>query len=187
MLQPRDCRKWLRKNHPNIKITVKLKKQLESAHERERVRIGNAALGESSGRGRFGGVFGALEKLQRDVLQVASDYTEDTTYVVGEPRVDPSSNVVTFVLSTDNLLLNAYRQSLFGLPQFVCIDTTHRLVVEKHCVMPITTTSPNQKAHVIAYGVCSSEDIAAHAYVVECVRHGVEAIVRERALAGECV
>ena len=144
-------------------------------------------LGESSGRGRYGGLSASLQKLERTYLKAQRGYHEDTVYVCGEPRIDSVSGEVHIVLSTDNLLLNAYRQTLFGLPSYVQIDTTHRLICEGHCVMPITTVDCLQHTHVISYGIVNSESIASHTYVIEQTRLAVNAIVRERAEAKECV
>ena len=114
-------------------------------------------LGDSSGRGRYGGLVGLLQHLDRSFLKAQGAFHEDTVYVCGEPRVDSASSEVCVVLSIHNLLLNAYRQTCFGLPTYVQTDTTHRLVIEGHCVMPITTVDCLQHTHVIAYGIVSGE------------------------------
>ena len=114
-------------------------------------------------------------------------FHEDTVYVCGEPRVDSASSEVCVVLSIHNLLLNAYRQTCFGLPTYVQIDTTHRLVIEGHCVMPITTVDCLQHTHVIAYGIVSGESVSAHMHVIENTRLAVHAIVHKRAGARERV
>ena len=46
-------------------------------------------------------------------------FTEHTPYLLGEALVVPETGMVTMSFSSENLLLNAYRQSRFGLPQFV--------------------------------------------------------------------
>jgi hypothetical protein len=143
--------------------------------------------------GKFGGVFAEYAKLERNLLIAKGDYTEDTTYVLGEPQISSATSLVCAALSTDNLLLNAYRQSRFGVPSYMQVDTTHRLVVEGHCVLPITTSCLMQHAHVIAYGICSKEDTAAHALTRdscdtrcgEC--HGTRAGIGEAASLSELV
>ena len=104
-------------------------------------------------------------------------YNEHASYLLGEPLVVPESNRVTFAVSSDNLLLNAYRQTQFGLPSYLAVDTTHRLVSEGHCIMPVGTMSATQHFHKIAYGVCSHEDIEAHEYVLRQVRDAVNEVV----------
>ena len=47
--------------------------------------------------------------------------------------------------------------------------------------MPICTMDVMQHSHVISYGICSKEDVIAHAHILRCTKQGVEAIVRERA------
>ena len=66
-------------------------------------------------------------------------FNEHTVHVLGEPIVIPEEHRVTVALSTINLLLNLYRQSDFGVPRFVCVDTTHRLVKEGHCCLLVGT------------------------------------------------
>jgi hypothetical protein len=187
LMKPLALRKWLRDEHPELIIYSQLKKKLVWAHQEEMKRKEKELLKDSSGRGKFGGVYTALLSMQRAHLIAKGNYDEDTCYVVGTPQLDSTLNLITFVVSTDNMLLNAYRQALFGLPTYVAVDTTHRLVVEKHCLMPITTTSMTQHTHIIAYGVCTKEDVAAHEYVLRCVKEGVEHIVQERAESGERV
>ena len=87
---------------------------------------------------------------------------------------------MTLALSSENLLLNAYRQQDFGLPSYVCIDTTHRLVVEGHCCMAVGTMSITQQFHIIGYGICSHEDVRAHEHVLCSIRDAVNAVVADR-------
>jgi hypothetical protein len=96
--------------------------------------------------------------------------------------VVPETGRVTYAISTENLLLNAYRQTRFGVPPLLQVDTTHRLMIESQfCCMLIGTTSVTQHFHIIAYGVCSSEDIGAHEYVFRQVFRAVDAVVADRA------
>ena len=82
--------------------------------------------------------------------------------------------------STENLLLNAYRQAQHGIPQLVQVDCTHRLVVEGHSCMLFGTVSTAQKLHIIGYAVCDKEDDAAHDHVFRSIKLEVERIVAER-------
>ena len=85
----------------------------------------------------------------------------------GEPIIDAESQNITIAFSTRNLLLNAYRQMLFGLPAIVQVDTTHRLVLEGHNNMLFGTVDAAQHFHVIGYGLCASEDQAAHTHIMK--------------------
>ena len=143
------------------------------------------ALQGTSGRGRYGGLLGTLLKQTKSVLKANGNFHEDSVYLCGEPILEPAHDTVCFVLSTDNLLLNAYRQTLFGVPSYVQIDTTHRVVSEGHCVMPIMTVDLQQRTHPIAFGICSDESVAAHRHVIEQTKMAVEAVVAERAANNE--
>ena len=183
--RPQQLRAYIRESHPEVArhLTKPRVQSLISLHETTLAADARKMMDKSSGRGKFGGVFAEYAKLERNLLIAKGDYTEDTTYVLGEPQISSATNLVCAALSTDNLLLNAYRQSRFGVPSYMQVDTTHRLVVEGHCVLPITTSCLMQHAHVIAYGICSKEDTAAHVHVIAVTRDAVNAIVRERALA----
>ena len=122
-------------------------------------------------------LFPAPRPLDWTLLPAQDAYNEHASYLLGEPLVVPESNRVTFAVSSDNLLLNAYRQTQFGLPSYLAVDTTHRLISEGHCIMPVGTMSATQHFHKIAYGVCSHEDIEAHEYVLRQVRDAVNEVV----------
>lgn len=47
--------------------------------------------------------------------------------------------------------------------------------------MPIGTVSMDQKFHIIAYGICSHEDVLAHEYVFKQIKAAVNAVVKDRA------
>ena len=63
---------------------------------------------------------------------------------------------------------------------FICVDTTHRLIVEGHNCMLFGTTGPDQRFHAIAYGICAHEDEAAHHKVAAAIKLEVEALVAQR-------
>ena len=73
-----------------------------------------------------------LESCRKEALVAAGKFNQHAVYVLGEPIVVPDESRVTVALSSENLLLNAYRQQDFGVPSYLCVDTTHRLVREGH-------------------------------------------------------
>ena len=87
---------------------------------------------------------------------------------------------ITVAYSTPNLLLNGYRQTLFGIPSICQVDTTHRLVLEGHNSMLFGTIDAAQHFHVIGYGLCASEDTAAHEHIASCLKAEMQAIVEQR-------
>ena len=162
----------------------------------------------------FGGLSSILEKLDRDYLEANHAFNEHAAFLLGPPLVVPETGRVTVAISTENLLLNAYRQTKFGLPPFLCVDTTHRLMIASNyccsahtpageremlfvctpysclhlccCCLAVLigTMSVTQHFHTIAYGLCSHEDAAAHQYVFRQVFDAVDAVVADRAAKG---
>lgn len=96
------------------------------------------------------------------------------------PTVCLCPQEINIAYSTENLLLNAYRQTCFGLPSICQIDTTHRLVIEGHNNMLFGCVDAAQHFHIIGYGLCSKEDTAAHIYVASCLKAEIEALVEQR-------
>jgi hypothetical protein len=158
----------------------------------------------------FGGLSSILEKFEKEVLVAKGAFNEHSTYLLGPPLVVPETKRVTCAFSTENLLLNAYRQTCFGVPPFIAIDTTHRLMrPSNYCfsessptpslslscpfsllsshlgtlsfTVVIGTMSITQQFHLIAYAVCSHEDAGAHEYVIRQVFQAVDAVVADRA------
>jgi len=126
-----------------------------------------------------------LESCRKEALVAAGKFNQHAVYVLGEPIVVPDESRVTVALSSENLLLNAYRQQDFGVPSYLCVDTTHRLVREGHCCMAVGTVSITQHFHIIGYAICSHEDIRAHEHALHAIREAVDAVVALRQAAGE--
>jgi len=158
----------------------KMRKALTGLHKRFLEAQRNKVMPEGAG-GRFGGLSSVLECLEREFLIAHGTFNEHSVHVLGTPLVVPETRRVTFSLSTENLLLNAYRQTQYGLPPFICVDTTHRLMIEGFCCMLIGTMSITQHFHTIAYAVCSHEDADAHEYVFRQVFAAIDAVVADRA------
>ena len=87
---------------------------------------------------------------------------------------------VTITYSTENLLLNAYRQAQYGFPQIVQVDCTSRLVLEGHSCMLFGCVDAGQHFHPIGYGVCGKEDLASHMTVFRNLKNEVERVVAQR-------
>ena len=115
-LPPKKMRGYLR--NKGISIDADLKKSLGAYQKGVRKKAARALLGDAR-RGTFGALSTLLEKHERDYLIAQGGFTEHTPYLLGEALVVPETGMVTMSFSSENLLLNAYRQSRFGLPQFV--------------------------------------------------------------------
>ena len=138
-------------------------------------------------RGKFAGVSRFCEQRSRAALEARSTFGPHTAYVVGDPVIDSETQEMIVALSTENLILNAYRQTCYGLPTYVCVDATHRLVVEGHSTLLFGTTGPDQRFHAFAYACCSSENQRAHALVACAIQQEVERLVAVKAASGERV
>ena len=130
--------------------------------------------------GTFGGVMGWAAVNTPVALKAIGKYGLHTTFVCGVPKVDAENGLINIAYSTENLLLNAYRQGRYGYPSIVQIDTTHRLVLEGHSCLLIGTVDPAQHFHIIGYGIMSDETQQSHQYIVEQLKIEVESIVAER-------
>ena len=133
--------------------------------------------------GRFSGVNIFVDSRRKAALQAAGKFGMHTSYVCGEPWIDAEQQTINIAFSTQNLLLNAYRQELFGVPPILQVDTTHRLVLEGHNNMLFGTQDVAQHFHIIGYGICNKEDTAAHEHIMRCLAHEAEALVAEHRLA----
>ena len=81
-------------------------------------------------------------------------------------------------MSSENLLLNAYRQQQSGMQPFLCVDTTQRLTKEGYPTFPLGTVDIGQHFHIIAYMVASNEGNADFTYFMQETKKEVERVVR---------
>ena len=181
-MQFKDQKKYLRRKlgqHLNLDDNSTLAKQVKNHVKRMRLSIAQEALGVG-GRGTYGGLSEWAEKLEKDYLVAQGTFDEHAVYLLAPPVIDALTHRVVVALSTENLLLNAYRQAKSGLPSYIMVDTTHRLIVEGHNCMLVGTTDAAQHFHIIGYGICSHEDLFAHEVVLSAIREQVNAVVLDR-------
>jgi hypothetical protein len=151
------------------------------AKESKRVLSGHLKNG---GTGKSWGCLAeTVNGYKRDSLET---FDEHTTYLCDDQFYANSDEERLYcAFSTENLLLNAYRQLASGQDFFIAIDTSYRYTPEKTGLMPIKVVSINQVGHIIAYGVVSNEDEDAHSYILERVKNAVEDVVRRRVARGD--
>lgn len=105
---------------------------------------------------------------------------EHTEHVVGEVICDSTAVVkdrtgrLAVVLSTYNLLLNAWRAMRYGMPLQILIDTEYSLVLEGFGTMLIGVMSLDQQFHVVSYAIVNHEDTEGHRHCLLQTRLGVE-------------
>lgn len=141
------------------------------------------AIVPAEASGRFAGVSIFVESRRKAMLQAAGKFGLHTSYVCGEPWIDSAEQTINIAFSTPNLLLNAYRQQLFGVPPILQVDTTHRLVLEGHNNMLFGTQDVAQHFHIIGYGICNKEDTKAHEHIMCCLAEEAELLVAQHRLA----
>ena len=136
-------------------------------------------------KGTIGGIEEFIAQKTRSALESSGTFGIHSVYVCGEPIIDSKTNNVSIAYSSENLLLNAYRQSLSPVQDLVQVDTTHRLVLEGHNNLLLGCVDAAQNFHVIGYGICAREDHVAHAHVTSCLKEEMEKVVSQRALKQE--
>ena len=131
-------------------------------------------------RGTFGGVQHWVDAHSRDALTKRNVFGAHSVFVCGTPVVDAEANNITIAYSTENLLLNAYRQQTHGFPSIVQVDCTHQLVLQGHLCILFGTVDAGQHFHTIGYGLCATEDTVAHEHVFRALKNEVERVVSQR-------
>ena len=160
-------------------ISKKEHEQLVTERQRNRQKEQDAIVPRAL-RKAFGGMALLAQQKTRAALKASGEFGVHSAYILGEPVINSETETITMAYSTENLLLNAYRQSQFGLPQIIQVDCTHRLVLEGHNCMLFGCVDAAQHFHTIGYGVCSKEDFEAHVVVFKAIKDEVERIVAER-------
>jgi len=166
-----------------IALDKKAKTAVRQLHKREK-KEQESAIVPAELRGTVGGMHHFLQAHSRERLTAAGTFGIHSTYVIGEPVIDMSSETVFVALSTVNLLLNMYRQSQYGVPPYVCMDNTYRTITDGHSIMLFGTTGPDQRFHAFGYGLCSREDQEAHSLIWQSLVVEAERVVAEYAAEG---
>ena len=133
---------------------------------------------ESNGR-NWADMHQTMEKYKKENLQ---DFNQHTAFLLGNwYGYNSEEQYFVCVFSTNNLLLNAYRQlaSIGHQAIILGVDTSYRYTKEKHGLMPIVVTNPGQEGKIVACAVCSKEDKEAHKVIFQKVKEEVEAVVNE--------
>ena len=177
--KPHKLISYLRKKH-GLVIDEALEKQIKDKRRAARRGKRGAAAQMQGSRAAFERLF---QTHQKETLIKSESFTWHKPYIFGTPQlssVDDSGaeSPVVICMATENMLLNAYRQQQQGLPAYLCIDTTHRLITaDGFCLLIIGTMSPTQHFHDIAYAIVSKEDTETHALVIKQTVAEVEAVV----------
>jgi hypothetical protein len=145
-------------------------------HERNKTReIRRAAT--------WGAMYTALQSYERDRI---TNFDHHSVFLLGVD-FDPDTNRLVAILSTENLLLNAYRQRHWGFPIFFNGDSSWRYTKERIGLYPILTTNIGQNGKTIAYALISHETREVKEFIFRIVREGVERIVNELIESGNAI
>lgn len=149
-------------------------------------KMSKASKGSHLTNGGDGSTWGdAVETIESFKRENIPDFDEHSVFLLGDKYLaDDRSYLLIGAFSTENLLLNAFRQSRTGQDLFIAIDTSYRYTPEKIGLMPIKTMSLAQEGKTIAYGVVSKEDGAAHEFILDNVKSAVEEVVHSRRRSG---
>lgn len=129
----------------------------------------------------YGGLIGCIQLFKKSSILRFDAFTHNTVYLCGDEYVvDEASGRVAIVLSTENLLLNAYRQQCTGQGVVIAMDTSYRYMNEGYGVLPIKVVDFSQTGHTVAYAIVSYEDEEAQTQVLRMLKKEVESVVRSR-------
>ena len=129
-------------------VTDKERRQIQGVLKRKKT-ADRCAVVPKELQGSFGGLQMWAEHNSREKLTKRGEFGIHTTYVCGTLQIDAAKNTINMAYSTENLLLNAYRQGQHGMPSIVHVDCTHRVVVDGHACMLFGTVDTAQHFHVV--------------------------------------
>ena len=136
-------------------VTDKERRQIQGVLKRKKT-ADRCAVVPKELQGSFGGLQMWADHNSRKNLTERGEFGIHTTYVCGTLQIDAAKNTINMAYSTENLLLNAYRQGQHGMPSIVHVDCTHRVVVDGHACMLFGTVDTAQHFHVVRLFVMPS-------------------------------
>jgi hypothetical protein len=169
-MKPREMLK--RAFNLGLKPTLQMQKQIH--HKLGRLR-------EKLVQGKKQTWGAVVTKCQSYCKENIRDFNEHSPYRIKLHSV-PETSFMVAVFSTENLLLNAYRQHFWGFPVFFSADASYRYTKEGMALYPIMTTNIAQQSKIIAYGLVTNENETAQRIIFAAVKSEVERIVKERQL-----
>lgn len=84
---------------------------------------------------------------------------------------------VAVLFSTENLLLNAYRQTTTGQDMTLAVDTSYRYTWQGYGLLVIKVIDFSQTAHSVAWGLVSKEDADAHVFCFDMMLQEIQTLV----------
>jgi hypothetical protein len=140
-------------------------------------------------------VLTALTKYRYSMRSLSSSFDGDTVYLCADHSGkdfilddgnDEEEARVVAVLSTEELLLNLYRQMCSGQDVHFQIDASYRYTTIKNLgYIPVKVSSLTQTGRSVAYAIITKEDGSAHKYIVEAIKASLVAVVNRRIARGD--
>ena len=140
-------------------------------------------------------VLATLNQYLYSVVSKSADFDGDTVYLcedrqqnsfVLEDGEDNSPANLVAVFSTEELLLNLYRQICTGQDYHIQMDASYRYTTEKKMgYIPVKVSSLTQTGRSVAYAIVTKEDSNAHEFIVKSINTAVEAVVNRRIQKGD--
>jgi hypothetical protein len=153
-------------------MKMKIARWLKYQRKKEKVQALGGALVNT-----FGHLNQVVQTYTEAAVRARENFNWHSVYVLPGSVVHADTKKARIALSSENLLLNAYRMWAIGQPGFVCVDFTYRLIVEGHGLMCVGTVGPDQSLHIIGYGMCEREDTEAHKTIFQAIKDAVEKVV----------
>ena len=103
--------------------------------------------------------------------------------MVHNPTTDMAERRKRFycVLSTENLLMNAYRQMATGQDMTIACDASYRYVTERdHGLFVVKAVNWAPSAKTIGYAICNKEDKNALEWIFRTLKMEIERIVNAK-------
>ena len=100
----------------------------------------------------------------------------------GKAKAKEAQEVTEFriagVLSTDNLLLNGYRQMCTGQDMTFAVDASYRYTYQGYPLLPIKVINFSQSAKAVGWALVSNDNADCHRFAFEMMKKGVESAVQ---------
>ena len=117
---------------------------------------------------------------RRHELQQTGEFNKKTLYVCGDDYIcnaEDGKERIAVLFTTENLLLNAYRQSTTGQDLVLAVDSSYRYTWQGYGLLVLKVVDFSQTAHSIAWGMVSKEDDDAHVFVFQQFVKELEEVV----------
>jgi hypothetical protein len=150
-------------------------------------------------KNNWSAVFKRLEHYVRDRSGEAGEFSIHAIYAVDgggtideailfeeHARNSKNEEFVRFavLLSTENLILNQYRQTFLGRGIVYELDTSYRYSNEPIQFMPLRCRSGNHRGKAIGWALVTSDDETCFEHVLNLAKTECEQLIRERCRKG---